>query len=98
MRERSFAVPGDSAVVTSTGVARDKMPILCVSHEIDEVDGSALWQFHCDSGDYDMEKMPLVSLASILALDASIVEVLDLPAGFVARRRSAGDRRIYSRE
>jgi hypothetical protein len=87
--------PDDLAVVTSTFVMNDKMPILIVTHEDDE-EGGSLWQFHCGNDDYDMEKMLLVSLNTIFSFDPSIRQVLDLPKGQTATRQSVSSEWHYS--
>lgn len=92
-----FDIPNDWAVVTSTFVAREKMPILYVSHEVDEK-GEDVWQFHCDNGDYDMSKMLLVKLEDILGLDKTVLEVSDLPVNYGARRKYIGDKWTYYRD
>ncbi len=90
-----FDISSDTAVVTSTYVVNDKMPILYVSHEYDDEDGP-IWQFHCGNDVYGMDKMLLVSLEGILGVDKSIREVADLPMNFVARRQHVGDAWVYS--
>jgi len=80
-----FDIDMNNVVLTSTYVTNDKMPILYVSHEVDE-DGRPSWQFHCGNDDYDMDKMVLVSFSNILALDSGISKLEDLPVGYAARR------------
>jgi len=82
---KTFCISNESMVVTSSYVTKERLPILEVSHEDDE-EGGSLWQFHCGNGDYSMEKMQLVRLDTVLALDPSVIEVSDLPLGFSARR------------
>lgn len=89
MNEFVFGIPNDTAVVTSTYVVDGNMPILYVSHEYDEEEGD-IWQFHCGNGDYDMNKMLLVSLGEILSFDRSLSELSDLPLNCVARREHVG--------
>lgn len=97
MSKFSFGIPENTAVVTSTYVVNEKMPILYVSHEYDDEEGE-IWQFHCGNGDYDMNKMLLVSLGDVLRLDGSLSELADLPLNKVARRKHVGDTWIYSTE
>lgn len=94
---KDFDISSDSVVVTSTYVVKGNMPILYVSHEIDE-EGEPLWQFHCGNCDYDMEKMLLVSLNNILELDQSLSELAELPVGSVARRASENEGWEYFKE
>jgi hypothetical protein len=93
---KSFDISLNTAVVTSTYVIYEHMPVLFVSHEYDE-DGD-IWQFHCGNEDYDMSKMLLVSLGDVLTVDASLVEIANLPKNFVARRNYVGDKWICSPE
>ena len=76
-------------VVTSTYVLEKDQPILYVSYDFDEEEG-AYWQFHCDNGDYSMEKMRLVSLETILQVDSSLKD-LNLEIGMEARRKHIKD-------
>jgi len=94
---QGFDILGDVVVVTSTYVVNDRLPILYVSHEFDEVE-RVIWQFHAGNNDYDMNKMLLVSLNSILEMDASINELSSLPLNSVARRKSIGDSWTFSEE
>jgi hypothetical protein len=80
-----FSTSDDTMVLTSSYITDDKMPILEVSHEDDEGGGS-LWQFHCGNGDYDMSKMLLVRLDTIIALDPEIVNILNISMGQTATR------------
>ncbi|WP_435011348.1 hypothetical protein P12x_002655 [Tundrisphaera lichenicola] len=71
--------------MTSYYVAERQLPIVEVSHEDDE-EGGSLWQFHCGNGDYSMERMRLVRLDTILAIDPSVLEISDLSMGARAKR------------
>lgn len=86
--KHEFGIADDTVVVTSTYVTADALPILEVSHEDDE--GGSLWQFHCGNGDFDMERMQLVRLDTILRIDPSVVGAAHLVKGEVARRVSKG--------
>jgi hypothetical protein len=97
MSKFSFGIAENTAVVTSTYVVNENMPILYVSHEYDDEEGE-IWQFHCGNDDYDMNKMLLVSLGDVLSLDGSLSELADLPLNKVARRKHVGDEWIYSTE
>jgi hypothetical protein len=83
---KKFPISLDTAVVTSTYVMEERLPVLYVSHEDDE--GKSLWQFHCGNNDYSMEKMMLVGLGTILLADPSLMNVADLEKGFSATRKS----------
>jgi len=86
---KTFSIQSGTMVVTSTYVTERKLPILQVSHEDDE-EGGSLWQFHCGNGDYSMEKMQLVRLDTVLAIDPNVVDVADLPLGSTAKRLAKG--------
>jgi hypothetical protein len=77
-------------VVTSSYVTDDKMPIVIVTHEIDEEDQSHLWQFHCGNGDYAMSKMQLVRFDTIVSIEPTVKDLVDLPPGMMATRNSSG--------
>ncbi|MFN7675096.1 hypothetical protein [Flavobacterium sp.] len=76
----------NTMVVTSTYIVNDGMPILYVSNEDDEEEG-VIWQFHCGNGDYNMERMLLVKLETILNLDSELIN-LDLKIGQEAFREN----------
>ncbi len=86
-----FAVPPESAAVTTTYVTRDGMPILHVAHSLDE-DGEVTWHFHCGNGDFSAEVLQLVRLEEMLRLDSSLVEVAGTPLGAEATRDRVGAR------
>ena len=73
----AFDVSNDTIVVTSSYVTEQRLPILEVSRKDDEEGGSP-WPFHCGDGDYSMERMQLVRLDTILAIDPTVLEVSDL--------------------
>jgi hypothetical protein len=87
---KHFDISPNTMVVTSVYVTQQAHPILCVSHEDDAEEG-IIWQFHCGNGDYDMAKMQLVRLETILRIDPSVAEVADMPVGHAARRASKND-------
>jgi hypothetical protein len=79
-----FDQPPNCAVITLKAIVAGEMPILFVSH--DERDHG--WQFL--SGDpVSKEDASVVALREIVELDPSILKLADLPAGWVATRRSA---------
>jgi hypothetical protein len=81
-----FADPENLAVFTLKRIVRGESPILRVCH--DEDDGG--WQF-LDGGDVAIEEASLVCLRSITEIDPSILELADLPLGWVAERVSTGE-------
>ena len=80
-----FDISPDTMVVTSTYITEGLLPVLEVSVEDDE-EGGSLWQFHSGNGDYDMARMQLVRLDTILGLDPRLCELASLRKGQVARR------------
>jgi len=82
-----FGISDDTVVVTTSYVTLHGRPVLEVSHDDDE-EGGSLWQFHCGDGDYSPEKLQLVALHTVLALDPSLSEVAGLRVGSTARRSS----------
>jgi len=86
---KKFEIPNETMVITSSYVTEDFHPILEVSHE-DNEEGGSLWQFHSGNRDYSMERMRLVRLDTVLALDPTIIEIADLPMGKTARRSAHG--------
>jgi hypothetical protein len=81
-----FPGPPNQATFTVRQVLGDGKPILHVTH--DPEDGG--WQFL--TGDpVKMADALLVSLASVVQHDPSVAEVADLPPGWTASRRSAGE-------
>jgi len=93
----AFDVPPNEAVVTTSYVTRDRMPILYVSHEVDE-EGGVLWQFHCGNGDYEPTVLQLVGLNEILQLDPGITALATLPLGHKATRVSQAGTWLIERE
>lgn len=46
-----FDVPPSAAVITTSHVTLRRMPILYVTHDLDEDEGAS-WQFHCGNKNY----------------------------------------------
>ena len=79
-----FDQPANCAVLTLKAIISGELPILFVSH--DEYDTG--WQFL--SGEpVNKEGASVVALREVVDLDPTILELADLPAGWVARRSSA---------
>jgi hypothetical protein len=82
-----FADPPNVAVLTTRSVVEDGRWIAKVSH--DEEDGA--WQFHDDDDvPKSEEEARLVSLRSMVARDASLNRLADLPLGWRAWRDEPG--------
>ena len=83
--EWPFEPPPPTAVLTTTYVTCDRMPILIVWRELGE-DGDDVWQFHCGNGDYNPSKLQLVRLDELVALNPTLLNVAQLAVGQAARR------------
>ena len=78
----------NTAVFTTKFVVHDRKEITYISHDFE--DGS--WEFYSDDNFDNYEDIVLfLSLDEIIQLDISLLEVADLPLGFVATRRSKAD-------
>jgi len=78
----------NTAVFTTKFVVHDRKEITYISHDFE--DGS--WEFYSDDNFDNYEDIVLIlSLDEIIQLDISLLEVADLPLGFVATRRSKAD-------
>jgi len=84
----------NTVVITSTFVMNDKEPILIISCDDDENGGYTL-QFHSGNGDYDMEKILLVSVSTILKEDPSL-NALMISIGEEFTRKSTDDEWILT--
>jgi hypothetical protein len=80
----TFAEAPELGVLTTSNVL-EGAPILMVSHDDD--DGG--WQFLCGETN-DPAHGRIVHLAAIIALDATVCEIADLPLGWVAFRDFVG--------
>jgi hypothetical protein len=81
-----FDEPEDLAVFTLRRIIRGEAPILLVSH--DEEDGGC--QF-LDGGEAAIGAASLVCLREVVRLDPSVLELADLPVGWVAERAGPGE-------
>ena len=78
----------NTAVFTTKFVVHDRKEITYISHDFE--DGA--WEFYSDDNFDNYEDIVLIlSLDEIIQLDISVLEVADLPLGFVATRRSKAD-------
>ena len=74
-----FDQPPDCAAITLRSIVIDRQPILHVVHDADDHG----WQF-LGLEDADPDQAAVVSMEQIVALDASIRDVADLPPLFEA--------------
>lgn len=78
----------NTAVFTTKFVVHDRKEITYISHDFE--DGA--WEFYSDDNFDNYEDIVLIlSLDEIIQLDISLLEVADLPLGFVATRKSKAD-------
>lgn len=80
-----FDQPPNCATFTTRQVLENRRPITRVVH--DESDHG--WQFISDDG-ANMDDAMLVSLREIVAHDTTVLEVADLPPGWIATRSEIG--------
>jgi hypothetical protein len=74
--------PHDTPVFATRRITDDGGPVLAVHHDLD---GS--WQF-VDNGPKETEDIALVHLGHIVGADPTVVELADLPIGWMAFRAS----------
>ena len=85
MNNWPFDQPKNCAVITTTHVLKEGRDIACVFH--DEEDGG--WQFHY-AGEKSANDAMVVSLGAIVEHDSTILEVADIPPGWMAWREKRG--------
>jgi hypothetical protein len=81
MVAEKFNEPENTAVITTDDIMNGLRPILRVSHDADD----GCWQF-LDGLPVDIGKAKVVALSEIVQLDPTLLEVADLPLGWVAER------------
>lgn len=79
-----FDQPRDCAVITLRSIISGERPILHVSHDADDHG----WQFLDGSDEVDMADAAVVSLASIVRRDNTLLQIADIPPGWIASRES----------
>lgn len=79
-----FSLSENTAVISQRSVVFGGAPILYVAHDEDD-DG---WQFLDGESSPTTDSAAIVSFAEIVAHDPSLRDLSDLPAGWVATRRS----------
>jgi len=80
-----FDQPPNCAVFTTRHVLRDGEPITHVFHDADDHG----WQFHYPGDKTDADAM-IVALSEICEHDPTVMEVADLPPGWMATRSAIG--------
>ena len=81
-----FDQPPDCGVISSRQVIHEGAPILFVSHDAEDHG----WQFLDGTNDPKVEDGVVVCFSHIVASDSTILELADLPPGWLAWRK-AGD-------
>ena len=76
----------NTAVFTTRKIVNEGMPILYVSHDEDD----DAWQFHHDSN-VNIEDAMIISLEMMISLDNTLNQLVDLPLGWIATRKSIYD-------
>jgi hypothetical protein len=76
-----FDQPRDCAAITLRSIVFGGVPILLVSHDAEDHG----WQF-LSGGPFDMSDAAVVSMAEIVKLDPTVLDVADLPPGWEASR------------
>jgi hypothetical protein len=85
---KAFKAPKDTLVFTTKFVMHEQKLITYVAH--DKEDGG--WQFLSDDEIPNMQDSAmLVTLAQIIKVDPTLLEVSDLPLGYCAIRAALGD-------
>ena len=94
-KKKKFLEADNTAVFTTTFVIHDKRLITYVTHE--EEDGA--WQFFSQDEFENYEDVAMiVSLKEIIAVDASLVELADMPVGYSASRGERDEPWIITRK
>jgi hypothetical protein len=83
MENWPFEDPPNVAVYTTVRVLEENLPILLVTHDAE--DGA--WQFLCGTTSDDKDGR-IVGLDCIVERDSSVVELADLPLGWLAWRET----------
>ena len=91
---KTFEDSLNTAIFTTTFVVRHKKEITYVTHDID--DGA--WQFFSNDSFENYEDVAMIiGLGEIINIDSSVLEVADLPLGFIAKRQQIGDKWTFSK-
>ena len=79
----------NTAVFTTKFVVKENKEITYVTHDIED----SAWQFFSDDEFDNFEEVAmLLSLEGIIEIDKSVLEIADLPLGYIATRQTAKDR------
>ncbi len=81
-----------NTAVFTTKFVLDKNPILFVYHHLE--DGA--WEF-IGKEENNEEDYRIISLEEITLIDSSVINVLDMPLGFYAKRNSKSEKWIINK-
>jgi len=83
-----FDQPRNVAVITLKQITQRQVPILRITHDADDHG----WQFLNPSIETSTSNASVVSLGQIVKLDPSVLDVANLPVGWVAWRTAVGEK------
>lgn len=87
--KKHFKDAPNTAVFTTTFVLKEKKAIIYVTHDAE--DGA--WQFFSNDSFNSFEEVAAItSLEQIVKIDKTILEIADLPLGYIATRKSLKDK------
>lgn len=92
MGQKEVIKMGDIAIITSKYVINNDTEILNVYRDLD-----GDWQF-LGNEDLQEEDAKVISLAQILEIDSTISSILNLDAGYCAKRKFLGDKWIIKKD
>jgi len=79
----------NTAVFTTKFVVKDKKEITYITHESED----GVWQFFSNDNFDDFEEVSMIlSLDEIINLDKTVLEIADLPLGYIASRETVKDK------
>ena len=93
--KKKFSEPLNTAVFTTKFIINENKVVTYVSH--DEEDGA--WQFFSDDEFESFGAVALiVTLKQIINRDETILELVDLPLGYIATRKNITDKWKYHKQ
>jgi hypothetical protein len=82
----------DSDAMVCIHVSRGQRPILRAEREEPASQEDSGWQFLCGPGPHKQEEAQVWTMSEVLAKDQTLAAYLDMPAGTLLLRASAGSR------
>jgi len=86
MNDWKFNEPQNVAVITTVKILNGENEIIYVSHDLDD----GMWQF-LDGEICETKNAILIALKEMVEHDNSIVQIANLPTGYIAHRKSKKD-------